>query len=437
MRILHLFHNADLFNGVDRLSLTLVRELHRMGHQVYALVPENGEVVAALRALGIPYRISYLGCCTSVAKMAEFAYLSRLHSRSEEISGWIREAGIELVHINTGHLLDGALAAARSGIPSLWHIHSPFAIDFQRYRDFLTPAAYSWILRSLGTRTIAVSEGIKASLSEWVPEDHITTLYNGVDLDPVGSPEPGLAPRIRQELGLDQTSPLVLGVGRICAQKDFGTFVRVAQKVVERNRKVYFAIAGPTEDRNLTSELHQLIDSLCLRSHIFVLGARNDVPDLLRESAIFLSTSIYEGHPLTTLEALSNGTPVVAMDCLGLRECIRHGIDGILIPAGDIDACAEAILTLLDSPEKGRALTQEGRKTVATRYSAECFAKNFMEIAQTTRDRFRHHDQSAAAECLIGLLSEIGALHHRLVNSQNQRSSSRLKNKLMTLLKSS
>lgn len=414
MKTLHVFHHTDLLNGVDRTTLTLMRALLEQGVSVQALVPHEGDVTQALDALGVPYKLANLVCCGSSAKMAELRYLGLAAERAHMLAEWMGEACFDLVHLNTGHLIDGGLAAAIAGVPALWHIHAPFEVDQARY-GFAQPEAYAWLLSTLGDHVIAVSDDVRKSPLHHLPADKVSALFNGIDTADLRARALAQPPHIRKALGLAADTPLVLGVGRISAQKDFATFVRVAEQVVKHHATVCFAIAGPAEDQPLAEALAEQIASSRLSRRVFLLGPRQDIPGLLAESNAFLSTAIFEGHPLTSLEAMALQKPVVAMDCVGLRECIRHGVDGVLVPLGDVAACAQAVLGVLNGPGHAQALAHEGALSVEARFSAQAYALGFLTIAQKVIAQYPPRHNAGAAHMVLGLLDEIRFAHDRLV----------------------
>jgi glycosyltransferase involved in cell wall biosynthesis len=418
MKILHVFHHSNLVNGVDRTTLTLLRALRKQGQEGLALVPQVGDVTAALDELGVGYRIANLGCCTGPAKLAELAYLSRAATRAKEIEAWIREANIELVHMNTGHLLDAAIAASRTGTASLWHIHAPFEIDLERYSGFMAPEGYAWLLEELGSHVIAVSDDVRTSLLNWLPASQVTTLYNGIDIEDLEQRARQPHTSLRADLGLAPDTPLVMGVGRISAQKDFATFVRVAQRVVDSHATACFAIAGPAEDKTLADAVQKQVVELGLSRRVFLLGPRRDVPALLAQSDAFLSTAIFEGQGLAALEAMSLGKPAVAMDCVGLRECIQNEIDGLLVSLGDVDACASAVMRVLADRTLAATLGARGRESVASRYSATAYAKGFLDIANRARATNQIGRNVPAASFALGLLEEVHDAHGRLIKAR-------------------
>ena len=428
MKILHLFHHSNLTNGVDRTTLTLLTALQQLGVEVRALVPAGGEVTEALDALRVPYRIAPLGCCTGPSKVAELNYLSQAAARAQLIEQWLREERVDLVHLNTGHLLDGAIAASKSGVPAIWHIHSPFDVDYQRYARVMGPAAYGWLLSGLGEYVIGVSHDVRTSLLQWLPPTQISALYNGIDVGDIDARAQQPTTSLREELNLDVTSPLVLGVGRISAQKDFATFVRVAKRVTERHSRVCFAIAGPPEDHALAEALRGQIEELGLTQRVFLLGARTNVPALIAQCDALLSTAVFEGQGLACLEAMAVRKPVVAMDCVGLRECVQHGHDALLVSLGDEAGCAEAVLHVLEDRELARTLGEKGRESVLAKYSARAYGKGFLAIAEQVV-RGPRKDKAAAADFVLGLLKEVREAHERTTRSaQRPLLRTRLKN---------
>jgi glycosyltransferase involved in cell wall biosynthesis len=432
MKILHVFHYSNLVNGVDRTTLTLLCALRQLGVEVSALVPDRGDVTQALDERGVSYRVAPLGCCTGPSKPAELAYLAHAATRAEMIESWLREDGFDLIHLNTGHLIDGAIAACKANVPAIWHIHSPFEIDLERYAGFMGPEAYAWLLGELGHYVIAVSNDVRTSLLQWLPSEKVSTLYNGIDVDDLGirARQPGKP--LREELGLLANVPLVLGVGRISAQKDFATFVRVARRVADRHASVCFAIAGPVEARDLAEALPRQIKDLGLADRVFVLGPRNDVPALLVQSNVFLSTAIFEGQGLAALEAMSLNKPAVAMDCVGLRECIKHEIDGLLVPLGDEDACAQAVLRVLHDGGLAKILGERGRQSMLDKYSAQAYAKGFLAIAESVLSETRTDGKASAADFALGLLKEIRESNDRATKlGQRTHLQTRLKTRLL------
>lgn len=432
MHALHIFHGSDLTNGVDRITLTLVAALKVQGHAPRAVVPAEGAVTEALHNLGIPYQCAAIDCCRGTAARAELRYLAKSDARRRMLQAAFDQNRPELVHLNTGHLLDSALAAAHAGIPVLWHIHSPFEVDYSRYSGFMGEEGYAWMLSSLGSGVVAVSEDIRDSLATHVPAERLFVVHNGVDVADLER-RSSLGCDIRSELGLPAEARLVIGIGRISAQKDFAAFARVAECVAITHQDAYFLIAGPPESLEHADELARQIATSRLEGRVFVLGARLDVPSLLRQSDLFLSTAIFEGHPLTTLEAMALRKPVVAMACVGLRECVAAGIDGLLAPLGDVEGTAKAVTCVLDNYGLARRLGEAARQTVEARFSSRVFAAQFMDAAQAIIRLGPPPAERGAVAVIEGLLTQLGRAESRLLEAEAHRPSLRQRSRNLLL----
>lgn len=101
--------------------------------------------------------------------------------------------------------------------------------------------------------------------------------------------------------------------------------------------------------------------------HLTLPGAAS--PDILRRGRLFVQASAYEGLPHAVLEAKARGLPVVATDAGGTRECVRHGVDGLLVPVGDDAALADAVRALLADAPRARAMGEAGRADARTRFA--------------------------------------------------------------------
>jgi glycogen synthase len=153
---------------------------------------------------------------------------------------------------------------------------------------------------------------------------------------------------------------------------------------------------------------------------------------LLAQSNLFLSTAIFEGQGLAALEAMSLSKPVVAMDCVGLRECIEHEIDGLLVPLGDENACAQAVLRVLRDDSLAELLGQRGRQSVLNKYSSQAYAKGFLAIAKKVLHETHTIGKAPAADFLLGLLKKVREAHDRATElEQRTNLKTRLKNRLL------
>jgi glycosyltransferase involved in cell wall biosynthesis len=179
-----------------------------------------------------------------------------------------------------------------------------------------------------------------------VPPRRIVTLANGIDLQrfPGVGPAPG--------------APAVI-VARLCPEKDHETLLHAVAIVVQTAPAFRLLIAG---DGPCLPQLQQLVDRLGLDGRVQFLGSVGDVPALLRRAGMMVLSSASEGMPLTLLEGMASGLPVVATNVGGVTEVVQDEFTGLLVPRRDPQALAMALVRLqLDEP-LARRLGEQGRR---------------------------------------------------------------------------
>ena len=193
---------------------------------------------------------------------------------------------------------------------------------------------------------VAVSRGAADDLARTsgVPRDRVRVVYNPIIT-------PALIALAREEPDhpwfAPGQPPVILGVGRFTPAKDFPTLVRAFAQV-RKQRAVRLMILGEGEGR---SELTSLAEQLGVAADVALPGYRDKAPAYMARSALFVLSSAWEGLPTVLIEALAAGTRVVSTDCpSGPREILQDGKLGPIVPVGDVNALAEAMIEALDRP---------------------------------------------------------------------------------------
>jgi glycosyltransferase involved in cell wall biosynthesis len=153
---------------------------------------------------------------------------------------------------------------------------------------------------------------------------------------------------LRKELGLSPETLVVLTVACLKPQKAPDDIVAVAGRVLRREPGTVFLIAG---DGELRPVLEAMIRADGLEGRVILLGWRRDIPRLLRAADLFLLTSHWEGLPRAILEALLAGLPVVATAADGVTDVVQDGVNGYVLPIGDVERIADRLIELLQTPE--------------------------------------------------------------------------------------
>jgi glycosyltransferase involved in cell wall biosynthesis len=169
--------------------------------------------------------------------------------------------------------------------------------------------------------------------------------------------------------------PLIVAVGRLKAPKDFLTLVRALGRLTPDSFEAVIVGEGPDRVR-----LEEEIENLGLEGRVRLAGERRDVPELLAETDIFALASSSEGMPVSVLEAMAAGLPVVASRVGGVPEQVVDGETGLLVDPGDPQDLAEALAVLVDDGELRLRLGAAGRARAEKAFDLEPFRRAHLEL---------------------------------------------------------
>jgi len=186
------------------------------------------------------------------------------------------------------------------------------------------------------------------------------TIRSGIELDRFL--EPGVSTEeARQSLGLPAEAPVVGTVTRLSPQKAPLDFVRLAAQVAEELPETRFVVVG---DGPLRPQVEEAIAATGLSGRMLLTGLRRDVPRLLRAFDVFVLTSLWEGLPRVLPQAMAAGLPIVATAVDGNAEAVTDGVNGYLVPPGDVSGMAQQVMRLLRDPALARRMGAAGRERV-------------------------------------------------------------------------
>jgi glycosyltransferase involved in cell wall biosynthesis len=264
----------------------------------------------------------------------------------------------------------GRLAARLAGVPVVVHSFHGHILH-----GYYGPAK-SWLLRRMeqalacaSDRLIAVSEQVKRDLVAYgvAPPEKITVIPLGFDLDPFLQAR-AHRHEFRRELGLDGDVLLVGIVGRIFPIKNHRLFLDAAARVAAREPAARFVIVG---DGVLRPEMERHARELGIADRVSFTGWRRDLPRIYADLDVLVVSSDNEGTPVSAIEAMATGCPVVGTRVGGLPDLIAEGETGYLVPPKDPEALAAGILRLLQNPPDARRIAARAQQSVRTRFSVE------------------------------------------------------------------
>jgi glycosyltransferase involved in cell wall biosynthesis len=137
----------------------------------------------------------------------------------------------------------------------------------------------------------------------------------------------------------------------------------------------------------LETALREQVRQARLQQHVWFLGHRHDVPALLDALDVVLLPSHYEGMPLSAIEAAAMAKPVVASDVDGVREVVEHGVTGCLVPEGDPDRLAHAVLSLLEDPARTAVIAAKAREQALQRFAIARQIERYSDVFCQVLDR--------------------------------------------------
>jgi sugar transferase (PEP-CTERM/EpsH1 system associated) len=236
--------------------------------------------------------------------------------------------------------------------------------DFRRPKRVLV----NRLLLERRDRVVAVGKSVREALLrfEGIPKERVTVIYNGMN---TAAYAPGVHDRnaVRAELGVGAEDLVILQVARLDPIKDHATALRTLEHVVWHHKHARLVLVGEGPE---LGNIQNLIRERGLETSVRVLGLRKDIPRLMRAADIFLLTSLSEGIPLTLIEAMAAGLPIVATQVGGVPELVEEGITGLLAPVADDAYLADCILRLARNPQLCEQMGELARQA-AGRYFSE------------------------------------------------------------------
>jgi glycosyltransferase involved in cell wall biosynthesis len=332
--------------GAERVVVSLARGAAAAGHDV-AVASAPGELADEVPGDAFPLPL---------VQRRPAKVLRAVHALRRALRVWRPD----LVHChNPTMAVVTALATFRGRRPrALVSVHGVPEQDWP---------ATARLLRIAGLPTVACGPGVSTALQEqgYPP---VTTIPNGIG----PPPEPADRAALYREWGLAEQLKLAVAPGRLVAAKNHELAIRAVAKLP----KAALAILG---EGPLLSELESAARDAGVADRVVLAGLRRDARAIVGAADAVLLTSHAEGLPLTALEALVAGTPLVATSVRGLRELLEPGRAAVLVPPDDENALADALRVLFADPALARRVAEGGR-AIAAEHTEERMASRYLAL---------------------------------------------------------
>lgn len=364
VRVLHLIHNLEL-GGAQGVIRQLVRhtDSDRFAPEVVSLfAPLGTEVEEDLSQAGVP--VHYLGKRPGLDPRTFFR-LGRL----------LRQRPPAVLHSHCYGLTYAYPVARWSSV--LVHVHTMHTLAENEVTSGWQHRIYARAFRS-GVVPVAVIEEVRASLGRVYGLDAVPFIPNGVSIGRFRDPTLDRdAWRRAQGFAVDDL--LFVCVARLNYPKNqaeiIEAFAPVALSDARPVRRLLLVGDGP--DRG---ELERQARDAGLVERVHFLGSRSDVPVILHAADAFVLFSSYEGNPLSVMEAMASGLPVVSSAVGGIPDLLDDGAAGLLVPSGDRAALTRALHRLVDEPGMRVRLGAAAAHRAAERFSAAAMAAAYARL---------------------------------------------------------
>ncbi len=364
MRVLYLITKADL-GGAQVHILDLLHGFRNVLEPVVA-AGEEGYFTEAARKIGIP--------CYIVPNLVHAIEPLRDCRALAEVATLIRSVRADIVHAHTSKAgVIGRLAARVVGVPSIFTAHTwCFAEGTSwKWRVAGIPAERlaGWFSSAIinvsdANRELALRHGIS-------DQRRMLTIWNGI-ADTPHRARPGAS-------GV----PRIVMVARCAEQKDHSLLLRAFAQIAHP-AKLVFVGDGP-----LMPALETQAEHLNIRDRVEFLGERFDIAEILAKSHVFALASKWEGFPLSILEAMRAGLPVIASNVGGVSEAVIEGNTGYLVDPRDVNTFRDRLQLLLDDSSLRRRLGTNGRSRYEDSFTLEQMLRKTLAVYQMAVLGFR------------------------------------------------
>lgn len=380
VKIVYLVTKADPIGGAQIHVRDLAVAVRQHGHEPTVLTSGSGPFIDDLRTQGIPVRV-LTHLAAPIHPVRDLRALRELRAALIEI-----RPDLITAHSSKAGIL-GRLAARSLRVPVVFTVHGwaftpgipPLqAAFYRRVERAVGPLASGFITVSEFDRRLALEARI-------APPSRVTTVHNGM---------PDIPPSLRADPA--RTPVRLIMVARFGAQKDHPTLLRALAQLTAHPWELDLIGEGPA-----MAETQALAASLGLTGRVRFLGQRMDVDQRLAEAQVSLLITNWEGFPLSILEAMRAGLPVVASAVGGVDESVADGDTGYLIPRGDVTLLRDRLGRVVTDAALRARLGQAGRRRYEAQFTLEHTVARTLSVYQQVLDRGKPRRALTAARSSV------------------------------------
>ena len=366
-----LLHSSNDMYGASRIVLQVIDILIKAKYKVHVILPYKGVLNKIITDKGASCNIYNLGVLRKKYMNLNGLYnrFLKIKNAKNHISNYIDKHHIDLLYTSTSVIISGALAAKKSGIPSISHIHEiPTANKI--YEIFI-----GLFVRYYSTQVIVVSNSVAKHWQPYLKKNQLLTVYNGIIF-----PLTKASDNTKRKIGQNIT---VTSIARLIPIKGHKYFIEVAKELFKLNNQYQFLIVGDTFPgyESYEEELKTLVIENDLHQKIHFLGYRTDVEAILAKSDLVFHSSIApDSLPTVLFEAIKMKVPLVATELAGAVEILDNGNCGLLVPLNNAKKVADLINDYIKDEKLKISNIEKAIEYTNQHFSPTQFKKNILDI---------------------------------------------------------
>ena len=360
--------------GTERVVLNLCRNISRTHFVMEVCTPFGGPLADVITALGIP--VTYLTVSDETSD-SSWGKGRRFIGRLAALRRMISDEMPTVFH--THHM------------GPLLHLHLLRIAGFGKFGWVHTEHSRTDVVSAYGSRLFRVVNplkgpdlltGVSPAVTEImqsvsaVPEERCASVLNGIETSQYAST---LRDKKREAMGFLPGDRIIGAIGNLRTEKNQHLLLKAFAILAATDPQVRLVLCG---DGVCRPDLERMARDLNVADRVQFLGFRLDAHEIMSVFDVYCLPSVYEGLPLSILEAWAAKRPVVATDVMGIRDIVRHGENGLLVPLDDERRMAAELLRVLENPGLALELATEGARLVTSQYDVGKMVAGYESLYQ-------------------------------------------------------
>jgi glycosyltransferase involved in cell wall biosynthesis len=353
-----LLNSMKFMGGGETWMLGMAKHLAQRGHKPFLTARPKTMLLKLARESGLPAMPLWISGDLNPILLWRLATI-------------IRENKIDLIIANTARdiRIAGLVTHFQKGVSvvGLHQVDLPIKNKWN-YRLTFKTFADAIVVNSLSTKRTLLEN------NPWLPQNKIRVVPHGINTSKYQGGNPAA---IRASLGIPADAFMIGFVGRLSGQKGVSVLLGTIEENARKAPDTHFVIAGIG---TLEKKVVDFVKSSGLSATVHFLGFRDDVPLLMQSFDLLLVPSLWEGFGLVLIEAMSAGVPCIASNVSSIPEILEDGVNGLLVPPGNVEALVSAVERLRSDPALRKRLGDAGKRTVDEKFTIDRMMAGYEEL---------------------------------------------------------